>query len=80
MSTTRHIEGIGKGETFVEGIPDPDDMPRTWKNATLTIWEGERKRLFTEEEVKAMFIDLSQKPGVSWASLKAIAAKHGLTL
>lgn len=57
-----------------------DHPTRLTQQATLVIHDGPSERVYLESEVKAVFIGLSQRPGVSWQSLLKIAAKHGITL
>ena len=48
--------------------------------ATLLMHEEKHEPVFTQTEVRAMFIALSQKPGVSWQSLLKVAKEHDVVL
>lgn len=96
MSTPRHINGFVNGEQVTDweqlsaGTIHFNKHSRPLfspVSATLTVFDGERQTLWTEEQVRELLIDLGHKSLLSFTSTEAYlshivdtAAKHGLQL
>ena len=95
MSTVKKIEGMAMMTSMEDAdpmsfvgtekpTPVEGDQEWIWPNATLTIFDGPRKRLFTEDEVRAILHDMRDwigpddgEEGRVWETR---AKRHGITL